>query len=217
MRDEHIADFVTEALVPRFREEPIAPLAGGLLAEVVRDDVHHGLVDLAARRARTAGCWSTPTRSPRCSSSGRPWWAPPRLNDAVTRRVPRELVDWLAEIRADPHHRARQALDSMLAQLADDLQHDPETQERTERLKERLLDHPQVVESSVALWNALRRALQASLADPEGAVRERLCAELRGVRRAAARGRRAARPARRHRRGRRGVRGRAVRRRGHRA
>ena len=71
----------------------------------------------------------------------------------------------------------------MLTQLAHDLQHDPDTQERTERLKVRLLEHPQVVESSVALWNALRRALQASLVDPDGAVRERLCTELAGVRR----------------------------------
>ena len=66
----------------------------------------------------------------------------------------------------------------MLAQLADDLLHDPDTQARTERLKDRLLDHPQVVESSVSLWNALRRALQTSLADPDGAVRQRLAAEL---------------------------------------
>src|SRR4051812_42464797 len=49
VRDDHIADFVTEALVPRFREEPISPLLGGLLAEVVRDDLHQGLVDLALR------------------------------------------------------------------------------------------------------------------------------------------------------------------------
>jgi uncharacterized membrane-anchored protein YjiN (DUF445 family) len=66
----------------------------------------------------------------------------------------------------------------MLGQLADDLLHDPDTQARTERLKERLLDHPQVVESSVALWNAFRRALQTSLADPDGAVRRRFASEL---------------------------------------
>jgi uncharacterized membrane-anchored protein YjiN (DUF445 family) len=107
-----------------------------------------------------------------------PWWAPPRLNDAVTRRVTAELVTWLAEIRADPAHRARLAFDSMLTRLAEDLQHDPETRERTERLKDRVLDHPQVVQSSIALWNALRRALQASLLDPDGAVRDRLAREL---------------------------------------
>jgi uncharacterized membrane-anchored protein YjiN (DUF445 family) len=107
-----------------------------------------------------------------------PWWAPPRLNDAVTRRLTAELVTWLAEVRADPVHRARRAFDSLLTRLADDLQHDPETQARTERLKERLLDQPQVVASGIAIWNALRRALQASLRDPEGAVRRRLGEEL---------------------------------------
>ena len=84
----------------------------------------------------------------------------------------------VADVRDDPHHHVREALDSMLAQLAHDLQHDPAAQERTERLKERLLDHPQVLASSISLWNALRRSLQSSLTDPEGAVRTRLLDEL---------------------------------------
>jgi uncharacterized membrane-anchored protein YjiN (DUF445 family) len=177
VRDEHIADFVTDALIPRFRDEPLAPLVGSLLAEVVRDDVHHHLVDLTIDELHR---WLVehPDTFAEVLEQRAPWWAPPRLNDAVTRRLHTELLVWLEEIRHDPQHQARQAVDSMLTQLAEDLQHDPETQERTERLKERLLDHPQVVESSVALWNALRRALQASLVDPDGAVRERLCTEV---------------------------------------
>jgi uncharacterized membrane-anchored protein YjiN (DUF445 family) len=47
-----------------------------------------------------------------------------------------------------------------------------------ERLKNRLLDQPQVVESGIALWNALRRVLQGSLLDPEGAVREWMAREI---------------------------------------
>ena len=47
VRDDHVEALVHEALVPRFREEPISPLLGGLLSEALRDDVHHGLVDLA--------------------------------------------------------------------------------------------------------------------------------------------------------------------------
>jgi uncharacterized membrane-anchored protein YjiN (DUF445 family) len=177
VRDQHISDLVTEALVPRFREEPISPLAGGLLAEAVRDGVHQGVVDLAIDELH-GWLLENPDTVAEVLEQRAPWWTPARLNDAVTRRVTGELVVWLAEIRADPHHRARLALDSVLTQLAEDLQHDPETRERTERLKERLLDHPQVVESGIALWNALRRALQASLLDPEGAVRERLAREL---------------------------------------
>jgi uncharacterized membrane-anchored protein YjiN (DUF445 family) len=177
IRDEHVSDLVTEALVPRFREEPISPLAGGLLAEVVRDDVHHVVVDLVLDELHH---WLVvhPDTFAEVLGERAPWWAPPRLNDAVTRRLHLELLEWLTEIREDPRHQARQALDSMLAQLADDLQHDPETQERTERLKNRLLEHPQVVASSIALWSDLRRALQSSLGDPDGAVRQRMMAEL---------------------------------------
>jgi uncharacterized membrane-anchored protein YjiN (DUF445 family) len=175
--DEHIAGFVNDALVPRFHEEPISPLLGGLLDEVVRDDLHHGLVDLAIDEVAT---WlvENPGTFAEVLGERAPWWAPPRLNEAVTKRAHRELVDWLLDIRRDPHHHARQALDSMLRQLASDLQSDPDTQARTERLKDRLLDHPQVLTSSVNLWNALRRALQESLDDPEGAVRTRLLTEL---------------------------------------
>lgn len=178
VRDEHVADLVTEALVPRFREEPIAPLLGGLLGEVVRDDLHHGLVDLALGELHE---WleRNPETVAEILGERAPWWSPARLNEAVTSRIHLELVRWVSDIRDDPRHHARRALDSMLAQLATDLLEDPETQARTERLKERLLDHPQVIASSISLWNALRRALLTSLGDPEGAVRQRLLAEVR--------------------------------------
>ena len=177
VRDEHIADLVSEALVPRFREEPISPLLGGLLGEMVRDDLHHGLVDLALEELHQ---WllENPETVAEVLGERAPWWTPPRLNEAVLARVNIELVRWVRDIRDDPHHHARRALDSMLATLADDLLHDPETQARTEALKERVLDHPQVVATSISLWNALRRSLQASLADPEGAVRVRLLTEV---------------------------------------
>jgi uncharacterized membrane-anchored protein YjiN (DUF445 family) len=175
--DAHVAAFVQDSLVPRFREEPIAPLLGSLLGEVVRDDLHHGLVDLAVDEIAQ---WLVehPDQFAEVLGERAPWWAPDRLNDAVIRRLHRESVSWLLDIRHDPHHHARQALDSMLRDLAADLLHDPVTQQRTERFKERLLDHPQVLASSVDLWNALRRSLQSSLADPEGAVRQRVLAEL---------------------------------------
>jgi uncharacterized membrane-anchored protein YjiN (DUF445 family) len=177
VRDDHIADFVTEALVPRFREEPIAPLAGTLLTEVVRDDLHHGLVDLVLEELHR---WlvRNPETFTEVLSARAPWWTPSRLNEVVTTRVHLEAIRWLEDVRDDPRHQAREALDSMLAQLAQDLLVDPATQERAERLKERLLDHPQVSATAVSLWKALRRALLGSLRDPNGAVRERLLAEL---------------------------------------
>ncbi|GCD88270.1 DUF445 domain-containing protein [Nocardioides sp. LS1] len=177
VRDEHIADLVTEALVPRFREEPIAPLLGGLLTEIVRDDLHHGVVDLALAELHD---WliENPDTVADVLGERAPWWTPPRLNEVVTSRIHVELLRWVSDIRDDPHHRARHALDTYVHQLAHDLLHDPETQGRAEALKDRLLEHPSVIASAISLWNALRRALQGSLTDPEGAVRRRLLTEV---------------------------------------
>jgi uncharacterized membrane-anchored protein YjiN (DUF445 family) len=176
VRDEHVEGLIRDALVPRFREEPIAPLLGSLLEETVRDDLHHGLVDLGLDELHR---WLLDNETAVVDIFGEraPWWAPERLNEVVGHRLHRELVRWVADVRADPDHEVRRALDSMLARLAHDLRHDAEAQERTERLKERLLDHPQVVASAVSLWNALRRTLQASLQDPAGAVRDRMLVE----------------------------------------
>jgi uncharacterized membrane-anchored protein YjiN (DUF445 family) len=177
VRDEHVEALVTEALVPRFREEPIAPLLGGLLGEAVEDDLHHGLVDLVLQELHD---WlrENPQTVQDVLGERAPWWAPERVNDRVTARIHLEMVRWVGDIRTDPQHRARVALDSLLRRLASDLLEDADTQERAERLKDRLLDHPAVVSSGISLWQALQRALSASLADPDGAVRRRLLTEV---------------------------------------
>ena len=100
------------------------------------------------------------------------------------------MVAWVEDIRRDPYHHARGALDSALEQLAHDLLHDPATQERMERLKGRVLSHPQLLVTATSLWNAFRRALMESLDDAEGPLRRR-------ARRRAARLRRPAQPRRR--------------------
>src|SRR5262245_53624542 len=178
VRDDHIVELVQDVLVPRFRDEPVSPILGSLLTEVVRDDLHHGLVDLALEELQR---WleENPETFTEVLSERAPWWAPPRLNEAVTARIHTEVIRWVADIRDDPHHHAREALDSMLGKLAYDLLHDPETQARAELLKNRLLEHPQVSATAVSLWKALRNALLAGLADEHSALRERMTSELR--------------------------------------
>lgn len=177
VRDEHVEALVTEALVPRFHEEPISPLLGGLLTEALRDRMHHGLVDLALGELHE---WleANPDTVRDVLGERAPWWTPDSLNARVTARAHLEIVRWVDDIRRDPQHRARIALDSLLDRLAADLLDDPGTQARAERLKDRLLDHPAVVTAGISLWKALQRALSSSLADPQGAVRRRLRTEV---------------------------------------
>ena len=177
LRDEDVAAIVEEVLIPRFMAEPISPVAGGLLQEIVADDAHHGLVDLALEEAHRWLVHNQDTFSDVLGERA-PWWAPERLNEAVTTRLHLEAIRWVADIRRDPQHHARQALDSLLRQLAKDLLTDPSTQQRAEALKVRVLEQPQIVVTGMSLWSALRRAALASLEDTEGPVRDRATREL---------------------------------------
>jgi uncharacterized membrane-anchored protein YjiN (DUF445 family) len=177
MRDQDVASVVQEVLIPRFMEEPISPVAGSLLQEILRDDAHHGLVDLVLEEGHR---WLVHNQDTFADVIGEraPWWTPDRLNDVVTTRLHLEAVRWLADIRRDPQHHARIALDSLLTQLAHDLLHDAPTQERAEKLKVRVLEQPQMVVTGMSLWSAFRKALLEALEDQDGPLRERAATEL---------------------------------------
>ncbi|SDT12491.1 Uncharacterized membrane-anchored protein YjiN, DUF445 family [Nocardioides scoriae] len=177
LKDEDVAAVVREVIIPRFVSEPISPVAGGFLAEVVRDGAHHGLVDLALTEAHD---WLVQhqERFTQVIGERAPWWAPDRLNEVIVTRLHLEAIRWVADIRSDPDHSARQALDSFLAQLADDLLNDPETQERAENLKQRLLEQPQMVTTGMSLWAAFRTALLDALETDDGPLRRRASQEL---------------------------------------
>jgi uncharacterized membrane-anchored protein YjiN (DUF445 family) len=174
---EDMLGFVEQTLLPRMREEPLSPVAGHLLQAVVEDRAHRGLVDLGAQELHT---WLAGHRHEVLAilHSRAPWWSPQWLDERVVARVYVELLAWSAEVAGDPEHRVRLALDSYLAQLADDLQHDEATMARAEALKVRILDHPQVGGTAVALWEAVKVVLVEALDDPEGHLRRRLSEEL---------------------------------------
>ncbi|MEU6134142.1 DUF445 domain-containing protein [Nocardioides sp. NPDC047086] len=175
--NRHIVEIIQDGFVPRLREEQIAPLIGGTLQAALDDGVHHGLVDLALVELHG---WLEENEEIVTEVLGEraPWWTPQVLREPVTARIHVELVRWIADIRDDPEHRARKAIDAMLADLADNLQHDEATMERAERLKERVLDHPGVIDTAISIWDALRRALTTSLRDPDGVVRRRALDEV---------------------------------------
>jgi uncharacterized membrane-anchored protein YjiN (DUF445 family) len=169
INDDDIAYLIRTELLPRLAEEPLAPLAGQLLGDVVEEGAHRGLVDLALAEAdrwlaRNELAFSAAIRT------RAPWWSPTWLDERVARRLHQEVLAWVRDISADQNHHARRALDDLLEQLAHDLQHDDDTRERAERLKARLLVQPQVAETGLSLWRALSRTVQTTLADPDSAL-----------------------------------------------
>src|SRR6478735_10498802 len=170
--DREVAALLKDELLPRIADEPLSVLAGQLLQEILTDGAHRGLVDLAFSETHT---WlaENPETVAKVLSSRAPWWTPQWLDAKVVARLQAEALDWLAEIRDDPDHAARRALDDLLTQLANDLQTDPDTLERAEGLKRRLLAQPQVLVAAMSLWDALRRAVVIALDDPDSQLRKR--------------------------------------------
>ena len=177
IRDEDVADLINTALVPRFLEEPISPLAGSLLHEIVEDGAHANFVDMLIDEAHR---WLTGNEATFYDvvAERAPWWAPEALNERVIHRLHAEIVVWLEDIRREPYHRSRLALDKLLKELADGLLHDPDTIDRMERFKERFLGHPQVSATFISLWNALRRATIEALQETDGELVKRAVAEV---------------------------------------
>ncbi len=172
-----VRDFVEHTLVHRLVNEPVSAVAGHLLESVVKDGAHHGLVDIALVEAHT---WLRANADTVASIVGEraPWWTPGWLDQKVIDRVHHEALVWLSDVRDHPNHSARRAVDDLLAQLAQDLQHDPGTIARAEALKVRMMAHPQTGASAVAAWDALRTALLGALADADGPLRRRGVAAL---------------------------------------
>ncbi|MFI5711506.1 DUF445 domain-containing protein [Kribbella sp. NPDC051620] len=170
--DDDVTAFVRGSLLPRFAEEPLSPIAGHFLGSVVDDGAHHALFDLLMVEAYD---WLAENRELLTDVVGprAPRWSPRWVDSIVIDRIHREALSWLAAVRDDQQHPARKAIDRLLLQLADDLQHDPEMMDRFEAFKRRMLSHPDMGNSLTAVWDAVRTALIDAIGDPEGPLRLR--------------------------------------------
>ncbi|GAB94329.1 uncharacterized membrane-anchored protein YjiN (DUF445 family) [Kineosphaera limosa] len=176
VRPQDVQEIVEGSLLPRLMSEPISPLAGQLLEQVARDRVHQRLVDILLAEAHL---WllDNPRTFMAIVAERAPTWAPSWVNNIVTDRVHTEALKWVRDVRENPDHRVRLAVDQLVADLGRDLQEDPATMAKAEAMKEVLLTHPQTGETVLALWEVLRSTLQRSLEDEDGQLRRRLVAE----------------------------------------
>ncbi len=172
VRDEDVRTLLEREVIPRLVEEPLSEIAGRLLRDIVDEGAHHGLVDLVLTEAHS---WllANPAAFTDVLTTRAPWWTPQWLDDRVIGRIYTELLEWVVDIRDDSQHQARTALDALLRQLGQDLQTNPETRERAERLKARLLSQPQVLVTATSLWRSLRLVLQESLVSSDSTIRSR--------------------------------------------
>ncbi|MFN8079834.1 MAG: DUF445 domain-containing protein [Kineosporiaceae bacterium] len=172
LKDETVLAVLDEIFVRKVLNRPWGPPSGRLLGRIVEDGAHHRLVDVGIDHLHE---WLAEHEDVivRLVLERAPAWTPTWLDHKVAQRAYLEALTFAADVRADPHHRARKALDNLLAEFARDLQHDPAAQAKADAFRDRLLSHPDVRGAVEQLWTTVRRSLEEAVDDPGSDLRVR--------------------------------------------
>jgi len=104
---------------------------------------------------------------------GAPGWTPRFVDRRIGERVYKELLRFVTEMRDSPEHPARGAVDRFLGDFATELQSDPDTRARVERLKKDLLARGEVQELIESVWGSVRAMMVAAAEDERSELRLR--------------------------------------------
>ncbi len=167
---ERLGGMVKGALADRLREMNVAPALGQALKAAMREDRHVPLVDAGIRwAARLLDHNERLIRNMVHERSGSilRWTG---LDETIANKIIDALDRLLTEMAADPGHPLRLRIEDSLAELAFDLQHDPDMRARVFRVKAEILDNPAVERWWMSMWEQMRRGLIGVVRDPNNAL-----------------------------------------------
>jgi uncharacterized membrane-anchored protein YjiN (DUF445 family) len=173
LRDDAVQEVIEQVLVRKLMERQIGPPLGTVLQGVLADGAHHRLVDLVCDRAYD---WVTANHDTvlRIVRDRAPAWSPRFVDDMIADRVFLEVQNFAWAVKTDPEHPLRKAIDKFLVEFAADLQNDPETIERAERIKHQIVGHPEVQRFIGQAWGTVKSLILDAAADPSSALRKRV-------------------------------------------
>jgi len=150
---------VRSGLAGQLAKIEVSPLLGRMLESMMADARHQPLIDGMIRWAGLTleDNEDTIREMIHARVAGVLRWA--GLDKTISSNVLDGLYKLLAEVLVDPDHPLRHKVEASLAQLAQDLQLDPEMRERVEGIKRDLLDNPAVAEWWMGVWERFRRSL----------------------------------------------------------
>jgi uncharacterized membrane-anchored protein YjiN (DUF445 family) len=175
---ERLGGMVRGALAQRLRSFEVAPLLGQMLSAAIDKDRHIPIVDsIILWAGRTLDANEALVRKMVSDKAGSilRWTG---LDEKLASAVVSGLHRMLSEMAADPEHPLRAKAGEGLAKLAADLQADPETRAKIERLKEELIDNPAVARWWEGMWETMRAGMLRAVRDPQAALAGRLGQEL---------------------------------------
>lgn len=173
LRDDDVQEIIEQVLVRKLLERPVGPPLGALLGNVLADGSHRRLVDLVCDRAYD---WVVANQDMvmRIVHERAPGWTPRFVDELIADRVFLEVQTFAWAVKNDQEHPLRKAVDTFLVEFARDLQNDPTTIERAERIKQQIVDQPEVQRFIGRAWGVAKSMILDAAADPSSALRLRV-------------------------------------------
>lgn len=172
--DERLGGLFKTALAGRLRNMQVAPLLGHALASAINEDRHVPMLEAAIRW--TARALDANEGLIRDMVKKRTNWVLKLA--AIDTRIGDSIIEGLrkltVEMHTDPAHPMRIKIEEALADLANDLQTNPETQARVEEWKNQLLDNKSVGLWIDTLWQKGREAIVKAARNPDTAMAGKL-------------------------------------------
>jgi uncharacterized membrane-anchored protein YjiN (DUF445 family) len=93
-----------------------------------------------------------------------------RIADGLADKLSASVLGELRDVLAQPGHPVRQRYEAWLGQFVERLRGDPELVASFDRVKQRALDDPAVLDYVASVWRDLKHAIRADLADDDSAI-----------------------------------------------
>ena len=160
---ERLGGQVRHALSTGLERLPVAPLLGKLIATTMADGRHRTVIDSIIRWAGLVLEDNEALVREMIHNRANALLRFTGLDERLANSVLDGLYKLLAEVLVDADHPLRAKVEEGLATLAQNLQHDPEMQEKVERLKRELIANPAVAEWWKGVWERIRTGLIRAL------------------------------------------------------
>ena len=172
--DERLGGLVKSAVSSRLKKMEVSPLLGHALASAINEERHVPMLEAAIRwMARALDANEGLIRDmvhKRASWVLKIAGLDVKLADSIVEGLRKVTV----EMSTDPAHPVRMKVEQALADLANDLQTNPETRARVEAMKDDLLANRSVGLWIDALWQRGREAIIRAARNPDAALAGKL-------------------------------------------
>ncbi|MEW4449588.1 DUF445 domain-containing protein [Qipengyuania sp. JC766] len=156
---ERLGGQVRAGLKTQLARLEIAPLLGQMLEAAIADKRHLPLIDGFVRWAGLTLEDNEQMVRDMIHARANALLRFTGLDERLANSVLDGLYKLLAEVLVDKDHPLRNKIEEGLESIARDLQHDPATREKVERMKRELLENPAVADWWQGVWERLRLGL----------------------------------------------------------